>query len=130
MKTIIVSFLILAVSASSFAGTSTFECSMDSNPNRAALVAGEKFQITTNSDFGYNAYYQHNVVVQSEYLGTCDGVGTENMNPIAEGFSGAASVTGSECAADGFDIYMSPGLRGIIQVGSGEEAVFYNCSEK
>lgn len=129
MKTI-VSLLILAISASSFAGTSTLECSVVSNPNRTALVAGEKFQITTDSDFGYNSYYQRNVEVQSDYLGTCEGVGAENMNPLAEGFAGVVPVTGPKCAADGFEIYMSPGFTGAVQVGSEEDAVFYSCSKK
>lgn len=129
MKTIS-SLLILAFSASSFASTGTLECSLVSNPNRTALIAGENFQITTDSDFGYNSYYQHNVVVKSEYLGTCEGVGAENLNPLAEGFSGVASVAGTKCAADGFDIYMSPGFEGVVQVGSEEEAIYYSCSKK
>ncbi|MBC7419551.1 MAG: hypothetical protein H7328_02375 [Bdellovibrio sp.] len=129
MKTI-VSLLILAISASSFASTSTFECFLVSNPKGTALVAGTKFQIKTDSNFGINGYYQHKVVVQSKYLGTCEGLGSENLNPLAEGFLGVAIVAGAKCAAEEFDIYMSPEFDGAVQVGSEDEAVFYNCLKK
>lgn len=125
-----ISFLILSFSVTSFAGISTLTCSVISNPNKAALVAGEKFEITIDSDFGYNGNFEYKVTAHSAYLGTCEGMGTENMNPLAEGFAGSVSVTGSHCAADGFDIFMSPSLSGIVQVGSEEESIFYSCLKR
>jgi len=122
--------LISVFSASSFASSSTFKCSLESNPHHTALVAGESFEISTDDGFGYNGFFQNKVVIKSEYLCLCEGIGAENMNPLAEGPAGVATVTGSQCAADGFDVYLSSGVSGIVQVGTEAESIYYSCSKK
>lgn len=111
----------------SLAKATSYVCTVDSNPSRTALVAGEYFKMSTDDNFGINVNYSYPVKIESSYLGTCDGIGSENNHPLAEGYNGTISIGGSKCAADGFDIFVSPGIGSLIQVDTGDEAVFYSC---
>lgn len=126
MKKIILILSCLFTSIS-FAKPSSYVCAVSANPSKTALVAGEHFKMSTDDNFGINANYKYQVQIESSYLGNCEGTGSQNVNPLAEGYNGAVSIGGAECAADGFDIFVSSGVGSLIQINTGDEAVSYNC---
>lgn len=111
----------------SFAKPSSYVCAVSANPSKTALVAGEYFKVSTDDNFGINVNYKYPVQIESSYLGNCEGIGSQNTNPLAEGYNGAVSIGGPQCVADGFDVFVSSGIGSLIQVNTGDEAVSYNC---
>lgn len=133
MKVLIL-FFAVAMAQASFANAADYVCSEFENKNQTALVAGRQFQLIVDQNFGMNANFDYPIRISSAYLGTCDGVGTENTHPMAEGYAGMTSVGGANCAADGFDVFMSAGIApgnrpGLIQVDVGSDEVSYSCSK-
>ena len=124
-KIVLLSALLIA--NSSFAKTASYVCTVVKNTSKTALVAGEYFKMTTDDNFGINANFQYPVQVESPYLDLCKGTGTANTHPLAQGYAGMVSIGGSECAADGFDIFISAGVVGVIQVEVESEEVSYSC---
>ena len=124
----------LFFSCSSFATITSYVCTVTENPSNTALVAGKSFVMSVDGNFGINANFTYPVQIESSYLGRCSGSGSENNHPLAEGFAGTATLGGSQCAADGFDIFVSAGItnenkHGLIQVDAGSESVFYSCTQ-
>ena len=131
-KIILVMSLFFAFS--SFARPASYVCTIAENPSKAALVAGEYFKLSVEDSFGINANFQYSFHIESSYLGTCEGSGKENTHPLAEGYAGMASMGGANCAADGFDIFVSSGITNgkqpsLIQVDVESEAVYYSCTK-
>lgn len=117
---------------SSFAKATSYVCTALENPSKSALVAGEYFKMSVDENFGINANFHYPIIVESSYLGICEGNGEENTNPLAKGYAGMMSIGGAKCAADGFEIFASAGITsakrsGLIQVDVGSEAVSYGC---
>lgn len=128
MKKIVLITTMLFASVS-FAQPVAYVCTVISNPSKTALVAGDHFKMLVDDSFGINTNYNYPIRLESAYLGICEGNGSENNNPLAEGWTGSASVSGTKCAADGFEVFTSAGIIRLIQINEGSEAVFYSCKK-
>lgn len=131
MKKIIMIICLFAASLVAGASERNLNCTLEKRSSNTALVAGEEFKISIDGDFGVNANFNYGIKMSSDYLGICMGRGTENNNPLAEGWNGTAIVTGPACAADGFDIYLNScglGKSCFVQVNASPEDVLYKCN--